>query len=404
MNQNLPFSKTVIAALIARRQEDQWETFIVSMLRRLEISADELARAKTKYEELARQVANKLSIADTDVHIVVQGSMRTQTTISPRGNAKFDLDIVVKLTGSRFTNAESEAFFAEFGRALDGLNETTGDPEPRRRCWRLQYPGEPFYFDVTPAIPGSLEITGTDLRVRDPNTKWSPSNPEEYAVWFCEIASRKFNFQQREVVNLTEAKAQVDPIPTTRIGIDDVLRRTVQLMKLHRENSYYYLADARKEAMPISVILVTLAAKAYQEVWATRRNDFSTPLEVVLEIVEQMPIHIRRLNGNYLVENPKLSRENFADRWNSDNGVRAKEFEKWHGQLKDDLLALFTEDYNYRTENRIRSVFGQAGVDAWKQSLPKTPNVLDGLLATAPSSVRANPTKPTPVGSKNTLA
>ncbi|WP_029048762.1 nucleotidyltransferase [Cupriavidus sp. amp6] len=407
MNQKLSLSKSVIASLVVRQQTQQWESFVVSMLKRLELDASELARAKAHYDILAQQLARKLDIADTDVHIVVQGSMRTQTTISPRGNAKFDLDIVVKLTGGLFDGTDSETFFARFGEALTGLNDSAGEPKPKPRCWRLEYTGEPFYFDVTPALPGSQLITGTDLRVRDPKTKWSPSNPEEFADWFCHIADLRFGFERRVMKGFALDHAQIDPIPSAPVEIDDVLRRTVQLIKLHRDNYYYgaSISRERKEAKPISVILVTLATHAYQDLWMKDKSAFASPIELVLEIVDQLPHRIERANGKFRVANPALTRENFAERWNEDGGLRAKEFQSWHTQLTGDLELLFNEDYDSKSEQRIRSVFGQHGVDSWKASRA-TPaaGVLAGLRATAPAQPRSNPSSPMPVGSKNTLA
>lgn len=171
-------SKRITEALAARQEEAQWESFIATMLEKLELSPEQRDKAVERYKGLAQHVAGKLGIGEVDVHIVVQGSMRTQTTTAMWGNTKFDLDIVVKLSSARFiVLRESEEFFQAFGRALQGI-PGAGEPEPKNRCWRLRYPGEPFYFDVTPAIPLSADITGTDLRVRDPRTKWSPSNPE----------------------------------------------------------------------------------------------------------------------------------------------------------------------------------------------------------------------------------
>ncbi|PLP96697.1 nucleotidyltransferase [Cupriavidus pauculus] len=395
-----------MASLLARRQTAQWEEFIVSMLQRLELDKDEFQRATKHYKVLAQQIARKLDVADADVHIVVQGSMRTQTTISPRGNAKFDLDIVVKLTGGRFDGMDSETFFSDFGAALKGLNDAAGEPTPKPRCWRLNYPGEPFYFDVTPALPGSQAITGTDLRVRDPKTQWTPSNPEEFAEWFCDIAELRFGFERRKMEGIALDEARIDPIPTTPVRIDDVLRRTVQLIKLHRDNYYYgpLISKTRKEAMPISVILVTLATHAYQDLWTRARNSFASPIELVLELVEQLPNRIQRVNGKFWVSNPALPQENFAERWNQDDGLRASEFHTWHGQLTSDLELLFNEDYNSKSEQRIQRVFGQHGVDSWKASTKATNGLLQSLRATAPTQPRSNPTSPTPVGSKNTLA
>jgi hypothetical protein len=240
--------------------------------------------------------------------------------------------------------------------------------------------------------------------VRDPATGWSPSNPEEFADWFCNIASYRFPFQLREDLLKAEARKQVDPLPSEPVGIDDILRRTLQLIKLHRDNYYFALPQSRKDVMPISVILMTLATHAYEQMWTTQRNSFQSPIEVVLEIIERIPASAAMQNGKYYVPNPKHTPENFADRWTKDNGARAAEYATWHRKLTGDLAALFGEDYNSRTEDRIRHVFGQAGVDAWKDSQPKPPgDILKGLLASLPAQPR-NPSSPTPMGSKNTLA
>jgi hypothetical protein len=294
-----------------------------------------------------------------------------------------------------------KASFGEFGSSLEGIKDA-GDPKAKRRCWRLNYPGEPFYFDVTPALPGSRSLgVATDLRVRDPDTRWSPSNPEEFAEWFCSIASKRFAFDRglREMV--IRADTQVTPIPDAPIGIDDILRRGIQLMKLHRDNYYWQLSEHRKDAKPISVILVTVAGHAYNEMVTNEQAAYSSPIEVLLELVDRMPTGISDDGRSYRVLNPKLTSENFADRWNSDGGLRAHEFKTWHKQLASDLEALFTEEYSRKSEARIRGVFGQYGVDAWKGSLP---SALQGLLAAVPGQPRTNPTTVRPQGSKNTLA
>lgn len=404
MTNYTPLSKRVVASLSARRQVQQWESFIVEMLGKLELSTGERQRAEQHYHELGRHVARKLGLGENDAHVLVQGSMRTQTTISPRGNQKFDLDVVVKLAGQKFDQlTHSEEFFQEFGKALNGVSQAAGQPEPKNRCWRLQYPGEPYYFDVTPAIPNSCSITGSDLRVRDPETVWSPSNPEEFANWFCEISAKRFPFQSQDLMLKVEARTQVDAFPSSPVGIDDILRRAVQLMKLHRENYYWEKPEARKDAKPISIILVTLAGHAYNDIVTNESTSFSSPIEVVLELVDRLPDLIDRSRGSIRVDNPKLPGENFADRWTKDDGLRDREFVIWHRQMTADLEALFAEDYDKRSEQRIKGVFGQFGVDAWKASLPKV-DVLQGLLGAVPPHARTNPLAPPNVGSKNTLA
>ncbi len=400
-------SKKVVAALSARNESAQWEEFISSMLSKLELSETERQKAVKRYKDLAQHVARKLDVGATDVHVVVQGSMKTQTTTAMWGNTKFDLDIVVKLSSPRFSRlTSSEDFFQEFGRALNGVPDA-GEPKPKNRCWRLQYPGESFYFDVTPAIPLSSGITGTDLRVRDPKTVWSPSNPEEFAEWFCKIAEGRFPFQLKRLNYLAEARTQVDPVPSGRVGIDDILRRTVQLIKLHRDNYYRGLADARQEGKPISVILVTLAASAYQDLLSKEAAQFSSAIEVALAVVESLPEYIGNSNGKFLVMNPALSGikgENFADRWNADGGLRSKEFTAWHQQLVADLDALFAEEHSKKDEKRVRGIFGEHGVEAWNNGLAAGGGLFGGLLKTVPAEPRSNPQTPVPTGSRNQLA
>lgn len=398
------YAKRILETLQARQERGQWETFIVEMLQKLELSQEERAQATRKYEALGRHVAAKLDIADADAQVFVQGSMRTQTTVSPRGNQKFDLDIVVKLTGPRVHGITNpEPFFQAFGSALEGI-QGAGDPTPKRRCWRLSYPGEPFYFDVTPALPDSRSMglgVATDLRVRDPDTRWSPSNPEEFADWFCTIANKRFSFHRGLREMFAKEETQVAPIPDVPVGIDDILRRGIQLMKLHRDNYYWNLPEERKDAKPISVILVTLAGHAYDHMVTHEQAAYSSPIEVLLELVDRMPTGIGYDGRNYRVSNPALTTENFADRWNSDGGVRVREFKTWHRQLAADLEALFDEEFSRKNESRIRSVFGQYGVEAWKASMP---SALQGLLAAVPGQPRTNPSTVRPQGSKNTLA
>lgn len=400
-------SRLVMEALQQRHESQQWEEFIVAMLTKLELPPEKRVAAEKRYKELGRHVARKLGIGENDAHVVVQGSMKTQTTIAGDGRENFDLDVVVKLCGPRFENLrESQEFFDEFGASLNGL-EGSGKPDPKPRCWRLPYPGEPFYFDVTPAIPMSEEITGTYLRVRDPVSIWSPSNPEEFANWFCTIANKRFPFQEEFLRKLAfEAKTVVDPMPAEKVRIDDILRRMVQLMKLHRDSYYKRQPEARREGKPISIILVTLAAKAYDEMVMNEARNYSSAIEVALEVVERMPKFINRI-GRIRVDNPALpgkAGENFAEKWNTDGGLRDKEFNIWHEQLMADLEALFSEEYSKRSENRIRSVFGEQGVVAWKGIQAQAQGVLGGLLNTLPAQPKSQPQSARPTGYKDSLA
>ena len=391
------FRQRLRKSLDARNEATQWEELVGALLRRLELSPEEFADARAAYESLGRHLATKLNLPQHDVDVFPQGSMRTQTTISPRGNEKFDLDVVVKLSGPRFINPDPDELFEAFGNALKG-HPGAGEPEPKRRCWRLRYPNKPYYFDVTPAVPAVTADIGTALKVRDPDTRWSPSNPIEYAEWFCERADLRFSFQQPLAKGRFEARTNVEPLPQERVGIDDILRRAVQLMKLHRDNMYW----GNRDVQPISVIIVTLATNAFERLHRTRQDEFHSPIDVVLAVVEEMPAFIDRSKGYPCVLNPKLARENFADRWRMDGGVREREFNHWHRQLETDIEALLHQSAREVDEDRLRKVFGQAGVDAWKASQPAKP-VLSGLISSAEGHTRTGPSAPRPQGSRGTL-
>ena len=398
---NNRFSKRLTASLLERHQTDQWTTLIGGLLRRLELKPEDREKATKEYEALADRIAHKLNLQRNDVHIFPQGSMRTQTTISPQWPTKFDLDVFVHLKGPRYHSPDPEQMFEEFGEALEGQEIVTGAPEAKRRCWRLNYPNERFYFDVTPAVDDQTHQLGSSLSVRDPDTKWSPSNPLEYANWFCDRAEKRFPFQSR-LVKFAEARTQVDPLPDDEVDLDDILRRTVQLIKLHRDTVYRGASPEKQAVMPISVIIVTTVTHAYEKLLAERANEFTSPIEVVLELIDMMPSQIKRRGEEWHVPNPTLPSENFADRWNTDKGARAREFASWHSKLEADLEALLYQSDRTPREESIRNVFGPAGVEAWKASKPQKPNVLDGLLSSA-GPAATNPRAPMQSGSSNTL-
>lgn len=401
MNTTPTLSKRLIESLQRRHEEQQWEELISSLLQRLELHPGDKAKAEHEYKLLGDSLARKLNVPRHDVEVFAQGSMRTQTTISQRHPAKFDIDIFVKLTGPVYDHIDSETMFENFGKALGGNESHTGVPKAKRRCWRLDYPNKAFYFDVTPAVRGKTAQGGA-LRVRDPETTWAPTNPKDFADWFCNIAKERFHFTTAVRKTIALDHVSVEPLPQDEVGLDDVLRRTVQLIKLHRDNLYWFAEQKRKDAKPISVIIVTLVTEAYAELLKSHRSSFNSPLEVVLKLVEKMPSYIKCNDTKYSVLNPMLLHENFADRWNSDEGARAAEFKRWHTQLESDLDKLLHQGSKTANEADIRAVFGTAGVEAWRASKPKA-NVLDSLLLSGSGMTKTNPMAPVKPGSSDTL-
>lgn len=154
------------------------------------------------------------------------------------------------------------------------------------------------------------------------------------------------------------------------------------------------------------MILVTLATSIFRELLTNEANRFSSAIEVVLEVVDRLPKYIDRSGATVRVMNPALSDsigENFADRWNGDGGVRDREFQTWHRQLVEDLEALFADEHSKTDEKRVQRIFGEHGVQAWKNSLA-IGGLFSGLLKTLPAEPRSNPRSPVPTGSSKQLA
>ncbi|OFW87504.1 MAG: hypothetical protein A3J37_07295 [Alphaproteobacteria bacterium RIFCSPHIGHO2_12_FULL_45_9] len=384
------------------KEAKQWEKLIVGLLQRLELPEDDKQKAIAEYNKLGKWIGEKLDVPEGGVTIIPQGSMRTQTTIKkPAG--KFDIDIVVRLTDGAISKMDPENMFKTFGEALQGREGLTGIPRPKNRCWRLQYEGKPYYFDVTPAVPDATKSLGSSFRARDKDKGWTPTNPIDFAKWFCDHADQRFPFQQESIANDRAAKAaEIIPIPTKEIGLDDILRRTVQLIKLHRDNMYWFEEERAKELQPISIILVTLATHAYSEILRTRPFEFFSAIDVVQEVVAKMPDYISYdpSSGFPCVWNPKLlHQENFADKWHLENGARAKEFMRWHEQLEADISALLHQSSTDPAPEDIQKVFGSAGLKAWKESRPSNSGVFKSIL----TDENTQPARAVRVGSTTTL-
>lgn len=400
--QYLRKSRPIYDSLHARGQDQRWETFIENILARLELAKEHRARAEKEYQRIGEHVAAHFELSALEVDVFPQGSMRTNTTIRPRGNAKFDLDIVVRLLGTRFEAMTPDKFFETFGKSLDGLPDFCGAAEPKNRCWRLPFCNFPFYFDVTPALPGNMWTPGSPLRVRDRTRGWTFSNPREFAKWFEEIADKRFFFRGRAGQMTFDAAKSLAPLPDSEVAMDDVLRRAIQLMKLHRDNYYHYLSPERKDAAPISVIIMTLATHAYNTLATSSNLTADNSLEIVLELIEMMPRFIRYDQNGAKVLNPTLPQENFADRWRNDHGAREREFREWHAAVMEDLEAMFGDDADKCPQERIRKVFGEAGVDAWKASQQPTSAMFPGIVAA--TSIVGRPSSYSTRNSRTTLS
>jgi hypothetical protein len=110
------------------------------------------------------------------------------------------------------------------------------------------------------------------------------------------------------------------------------LQQAIQVLKRHRD--VRYMGDEDK---PISIIITTLAAQAYQ-------NE-TTLLEALTVIIPRMRASlVEQKRGNvWWVANPVNPGENFADKW-SDTKRKADLFLEWLTAVETDFKSLLTEE------------------------------------------------------------
>lgn len=291
------------------------------MLDRLYASiADAVDVGTVKYEEAAARYSAVGAWLDADTSplrrysptIRTQGSFALGTAIRPlKEQGEIDIDLLCelkrpppgltqgllrKLVGDRLRSSQ---IYANMLKPMDG----------RRRCWTLQYAdASRFHMDIVPAIPdeegraskqafAESRVLITDKEVIH-DSEWPKSNPIGYRDWFR--LQMKERFEERRLAVAIQKQAQVEDVP--EYEVQTTLQRAIQLLKRHRDVQY-----GDDEDRPISIILTTLAALAYD-------NDRSLS-RTVQNLAERMAHHVEFISGVHLVRNPVNEQENFADKW-----------------------------------------------------------------------------------------
>lgn len=373
--------------------ETKKQIILKKMLAELEIPESAYEKAIKRYEDIGGWFGREeSSLNQYDPHVFPQGSFRLGTVIKPiNSDEEYDLDLSCKLRkGITKTSHTQEQVKNLVGKELEAYRVARGIQEklePKHRCWRLNYQDVlNFHADVVPAIPedqqrrvqlseairksetnpfeSAAETAVSITDDRDPNyktisTNWKISNPEGYASWFEE------RMRNQSRITLLE-KAQVDDVPTYKKKTP--LQQSIQLLKRHRDSMFKDNVDAK----PISIIITTLAARAYNG-----ETDLATALT---NILDKMGTFVRSTAPR--VPNPTDPAEDFADRWGMEKCKHLnleKNFWGWLQQAKADFSFL-------ETSNDARQIVAKA-----KDRFALTLNESDlakslGLSASAPQT------------------
>lgn len=336
----------------------------------ISVREEEIGAAADAYRQVAKHLAANLSWPPEAISILTQGSVSTKTLIrSPNGGEKFDIDAVCQVDITRIEATDPMKFFESTGRALEEL-----EAQAKRRCWSIPFPNQPFYLEFTPSVPlntvpaqtlqrmapryRAARYEKTALAVVDtPTRSWKTSNPAGMCQWVDDTAKRPLiRVMKMEAYTADRATASVAPVPDQTVGIADTLRVSIRLFKRHRDMCVRRgIIDVG--AKPISIILVTLLTTCYEGL-ADLNRSFDHPVELLDELAALIPHLILKLDGKYRVDNPTVEGENFAEKWNDDNGERYRAFMTWCRALSADLKTILALTEPQAISKRVREVFG----------------------------------------------
>lgn len=332
-------------------QIESWELMLLKAASNISLSIPQYEKITKRYEHLQKILDAATEPLLQGAHIFVQGSIELKTTVKPAPEAKNDMatidaDAIVWLPNAIGASA-TEVLKVIQQRFVEGSRVETPIQQLRRGI-RIVYADENpgFHIDVTPArcVTDNKSIKGHGcLEVPDRETGWKCSSPRDYSKWLKVIADMQIQIQLTERlaknVVIMDSVTQ-DPIPLYDEYIEhNPLRATIKLLKRHRDE--WAILNKKEAVRPISAIITTLAAHAYQQVVIESNHRSLRPIEAIIKIIEYMPQFIKHYQGEYAVLNPKDAGENFAEKWNRPNGDGLKyrlAFNAWHTDILDSVM------------------------------------------------------------------
>jgi len=176
---------------------------------------------------------------------------------------------------------------------------------------------------------------------------WLKSNPFGYGKWFHQQATLEF----QKAFSLKES---VKPVPTYQKE-KSPLQRVVQILKRHR--NIMFNGDEDK---PISIIITTLAARAYRKE--------THVIEALLNVIKQMPNEIKERYVSEVgkpikwIANPVNEQENFADKW-PENPQKQINFYKWMEQVSVDIYNALDKHGLSNIQEALEKPFGEKTIN-----------------------------------------
>lgn len=383
---------------------DKLEDYFTALVDELSVPAARYEQASRSYKAFGdwlHRGASTLIAYDPDVYL--QGSFKLGTVIRPHGrDDEYDVDAVCllnNLSKGNLTQSELKAKLKAEVVSYHAKESMTKPIEEKNRCWRLSYAdGAQFHMDLIPAIPNANDVRKlleanrlntafadtaiaitcmTSPTYRLVSGDWPRSNPKGYAAWFVERMGAVFIEKRRalfESASQRVLKASVEDIPVYEVRTP--LQSAIMLLKHHRDTMF---ADDKDERKPISIILTTLAAHAYQ--------GERTIVAALHRILKDMDRFIGHDGTKRVVKNPTDPLENFADKWEH-HPERQVAFFEWLEEARKDFLYI-TDRSTARSINE--HVSKGVGQDLGQRALARASAAAGGLLAAPSVAAKAPP-------------
>jgi hypothetical protein len=359
-------------------QQKQFNEIIEELGENLDISETQHNAAIASYQSVGNWLSDEGSLlSDYKPQIRPQGSFILGTVIKPINEGDdIDIDLVCELTGKKSNWTQENLKNIVGDRLKENATYNTMLDEEGRRCWTLKYReaserNDKYHMDILPAIisDGYLilfekafsdgytkDYNNLSIRITDNEEDnyyeennsdlWLKSNPFGYADWFIKraIVNTSKTFSLNEAVK-PAPKFQPNKYP---------LQKAIQILKRHRDIKFG--ADKEK---PISIIITTLAARAY--------NGELNVLDALNSILAKMTSFIEERTDketeiNYkFIGNPVNEEENFADKWRENPNKQIKFFQ-WIEEVKEDLAKTFNQTGVHRIQESLVKCFGETAV------------------------------------------
>ena len=334
---------------ISTRSSARFFHLVDAIARAHEPTPTQLAALERSYNSTGEFLSACPEFRGDLIQIHAHGSRQLGTIVRPRDGSRegFDIDLIARLTPEARPKYEGDHGPALLLDRLHGALSRYADAHGLQlhrweRCATLEY-AEGMCADIAPVIDTPLlaaPFGDTHGLIPDRELqRFDSTNPRGYAKHFDLAAATSPNFTA--ALSFSEAmdsvtRAEVTPLPDVQEVFDRLLCRLVQLLKLHR-NVIFGVVQVGQDMAPSSVFLTTLAAMAYT-VEAPQPHE--SPLELLLDIVERMPLHFERISRSdgsekWVLPNPSAPMDNFAASMNSP--ARQEAFLSWHRRLISDL-------------------------------------------------------------------